>query len=231
MKITVNEATTKSYILKWDNGEVDSFTASDDADAKAKAVEIAKESNHLMGRGGVQLLRKIDGKVIAKGAVPAAQGKYSTSYWSKDFKGFESNAESEYTLQDWMTEWQDAAIYVCGEPPRGNSTPGFAEFPCVLDIYGKWIPRTYYDTKDDAKLLASVFVADQGWIDSIAGSYRHPKSSYVYYNSQKLYEHVLREIGEAIEKTIGFEEYFKRLKEVTAMLNRKKYNAPRATWF
>ena len=229
MKITVNEA-AKSYTLKWDNGEVDTFAASDDADAKAKAVEIAKGANRLMGRGGVQLLR--GDKVIAKGSVPAAQGKYSTSYWSKDFKGFEANeAESEYTLQDWMTEWQDAAIYVCGEVPRGNSTPGFAEFPCVLDIYGKWIPRTYYDTKDDAKLLASVFVADQGVIDNIAGSYRHPKASYVYYNSQKLYEHVLREIGEAIEKTIGFEEYFKRQQEIVAMLNRKKYNAPVATWF
>lgn len=229
MKITVSEA-AKRYTLKWDNGEVDTFTASDDKDAKVKAVEIAKESNRLMGRGGVQLLR--DGRVIAKGSVPAAQGKYSTSYWSKDFKGFESNeAEQKYTLQDWMDEWQDAAIYVCGEVPRGNSTPGFAEFPCVLDIYGKWIPRTYYDTKDDAKLLGSVFVADQGVIDAIAGSYRHPKASYVYYNSQKLYEHVLREIGEAIEQTIGFEEYFKRQQGVVAMLNRKKFNAPVATWF
>lgn len=228
MKIRVSEA-AKQYTLKWDNGEVDTFTASDDADAKAKAVEIAKESNRLMGRGGVQLLR--DGKVIAKGAVPAAQGRYSTSYWSKDFKGFESNTESEYTLQDWMNEWQDAAIYVCGEAPRGNSTPEFAEFPCVLDINGNWIPRTYYDTKDDAKLLGSVFVADQGVIDNIASSYRHPKASYVYYNSQRLSDRVLREIGEAIEQTIGFEEYFKRQQEIVAMLNHKKSKAPVATWF
>lgn len=228
MKIRVSEA-AKHYTLKWDNGEVDTFVASNDKDAKAKAVEIARESNHLMGRGGVQLLR--DGKVIAKGAVPAAQGKYSTSYWSKDFKGFESNAESEYTLQDWMSEWQDAAIYVCGEAPRGDSTPELAEFPCVLDINGNWIPRTYYDTKDDAKLLGSVFVADRGVIDIIAGSYRHPKASYVYYNSQKLSDRVLREIGEAVEQTIGFEEYFKRQQEVIAMLNHKKFKAPVATWF
>jgi len=224
----VNEA-TKHYALKWDNGEVDTFTASNDRDAKVKAVEIAKESNRLMGRGGVQLLR--DGKVIAKGTVPAAQGKYSTSYWSKDFKGFESNAEAEYTLQDWMSEWQDAAIYVCGEAPRGDYTPEFAEFPCVLDIYGKWIPRTYYDTKDDAKLLGSVFVADQGWIDSIAGSYRHSKASYVHYNSQKLSDRVLREIGEAIEQTIGFEEYFRHHEKTSNEISRKKYSAPVATWF
>lgn len=142
-----------------------------------------------------------------------------------------SEAELDYTLQNWMDEWSDAAIYVCGEAPRGDYAPEFAEFPCVLDIYGKWIPRTYYDTKGDAKLLGSVFVTDQGWIDSIAGSYRHPKASYVYYNSQKLSDRVLREIGEAIEQTIGFDEYFKRLQETTAEINRKKHNAPRATWF
>lgn len=91
MKITVNEAAAKRYTLRWDNGEVDTFMASDDRDAKVRAVKLAKEFNRLMGRGGVQLLR--DGKVVAKSAVPAAQGRYSTSYWSKDFKGFESNAQ------------------------------------------------------------------------------------------------------------------------------------------
>lgn len=96
MKIKVREAGPKEYILKWDNGEKDTFTAASDAEAKAKAVEVAKEKNHLMGRGGVQLL--CNGKVIAKGSVPAANGKYSTSYWSRDFKGFESRVkESGYT--------------------------------------------------------------------------------------------------------------------------------------
>lgn len=143
----------------------------------------------------------------------------------------EAVPDPEYSLKDWMDEWQDAAIYVCGEAPRGDYAPELAEFPCVLDINGKWIPRTYYDTKGDAKLLGSVFVADQGWLDDIAGSYRHPKTSYVYYNSQKLSDYVLREIGEAVEQTIGFDEYFKRLQETTKEINRKKYNAPRATWF
>lgn len=149
----------------------------------------------------------------------------------KESKKPEAVPDSEYSLEDWMDEWSDAAVYVCGEPPRGDYAPEFAEFPCALDINGKWIPRTYHDTKDDAKLLGSVFVADQDWVDSIAGSYRHPKASYVYYNSQKLSDRVLREIGEAIEQTIGFDEYFKRLQKTTVEINSKKRNAPRATWF
>ena len=234
MKITVNEA-AKRYVLKWDNGEADTFAASSDAEAKARAVEIAKESNRLMGRGGVQLL--CDSKVIAKGAVPAAQGKYSTSYWSKDFKGFESKSEAvpdpEYSLEDWMDEWSgNAAIYLCGELPRGNYAPEFAEFPCALDIHGNWIPRTYYDAKEDPEILSSVMVGEQDWVDkTIDGNFRHPKSSYVVYNSQKVPDYALREIGEAIEKTIGFKAYFEQLEEFSKSINAKKRNAPRATWF
>lgn len=110
-------APVKCYTLKWLSlfeSESDDFLATDDAAAKEEVVKIAQRENKLLGRPGLVLSQ--GGREVAHGEIPKTPGKYTTSYWSKDFVGFEAYQRRaanekcdlrEYYLDVWLTLTKD----------------------------------------------------------------------------------------------------------------------------
>lgn len=115
-------ARMKCYTLRWLSlfeSESDDFLAADDAAAKEEVVKIAQRENKLLGRPGLVLSQ--GDREVARGEIPNTSGKYTTSYWSKDFTGFEAYRRAanekcdlrEYCLDIWLTLTKDM-----GKSPR-----------------------------------------------------------------------------------------------------------------